>query len=195
MIIDKVIPEVATPTLECRNPERWSCYDGMATEVEVLKLLYSLVRAIKPQVIVETGTYLGAGTMWLAKAAKANGFGVVNSCDIGGHFIQEAQELLKREEVDGYAQLFVESGIQMIQRHSAIGFAFLDSGINIRVDEAMMVLSRLSSRGVIAVHDSNTYHANFSGGPRYGLVQLAERNNLQLLQLDTPRGLTLLKKK
>jgi predicted O-methyltransferase YrrM len=193
-ILDQIIPEVAVPTPECPQPHLWMCYDQEATEVEVLKLLYALVLATKPRVIVETGSYRGAGTVWLARAAKHNEFGKVHSCEVDENVLAEAKILLEHEQLDKYVELSSEPGLALIARLPRIDFAFLDSAIDGRVEEAQMVLAKLSPAGVIAVHDSNTFHAKMRNGPRPGLHELAEREKLQILQLDTPRGLTLLKK-
>ena len=40
-----------------------------------------------------------------------------------------------------------------------IDFAFIDSHILGRVSEARRLLPKLSRRGVIAVHDTNTFHS------------------------------------
>ena len=64
----------------------------MATEVEVLELLYSLVRAMRPAVIVETGTYSkGIGTYYLATAARDNGFGEVHTAEPFAHLATETR--------------------------------------------------------------------------------------------------------
>src|SRR5437588_7255509 len=55
-------PEYHKATAECPNPERWSMYDSMTAEVEVLEFLRSLVTTTKPKLVVETGTFMGVST-------------------------------------------------------------------------------------------------------------------------------------
>src|SRR5438270_10365431 len=74
---DVLQPEYHRPTPECPHPERWSMYDSMTAEVEVLEFLRSLVRTVKPQTVVETGTFMGISTLWIAQGLKANGFGKI----------------------------------------------------------------------------------------------------------------------
>jgi predicted O-methyltransferase YrrM len=194
MITDQTIPEVAVPTEECPNPTLWQCYDGVATEVETVQLLYALVRAIKPTTIVETGTYLGAGTVWLARAVKDNKKGFVHSCDCDPGAVQSAKLLLDRENLLHHVNVERIDSLSFIRQFPEIDFAFLDSSMEGRVKEAELVLPVLSPRGFIAVHDTNTHHARVNGGPRNGIHALAERERLQMIQFDTPRGFTLLKK-
>jgi predicted O-methyltransferase YrrM len=59
----KVTPEYHRATPECPHPERWSMLDSMTAEVEVLEFLQSLVLALKPELIVETGTFRGISTI------------------------------------------------------------------------------------------------------------------------------------
>ena len=59
----QLVPEYHRPTPECPHPERWSMYDSMTAEVEVLEFLRTLVTTIKPNLVVETGTFMGVSTL------------------------------------------------------------------------------------------------------------------------------------
>ena len=50
-----------------RNPN--GSLDGCFTELEVLSLLYNFARSVKPRRILETGTYRGLSTCFLARPA------------------------------------------------------------------------------------------------------------------------------
>ena len=75
----QLVPEYHRPTPECPHPERWSMYDSMTAEVEVLEFLRTLVTTIKPNLVVETGTFMGISTLWIAEALRLNGFGRIIS--------------------------------------------------------------------------------------------------------------------
>src|SRR5246127_5901494 len=77
----QLVPEYHRPTAECPHPERWSMYDSMTAEVEVLEFLRTLVTTIKPELVVETGTFSAISTLWIAEGLKANGRGQVISCE------------------------------------------------------------------------------------------------------------------
>ena len=49
-----LLPEYHRPTYECHYPERWSMYDSMTAEVEVLEFLRTLITTLKPNLVVET---------------------------------------------------------------------------------------------------------------------------------------------
>lgn len=58
------------------------CY--LAVDPDLGKLLYSLVRLRKPQLVVEFGTSFGLSTLYLAAAVRDNGFGRI----VGSEFIE-----------------------------------------------------------------------------------------------------------
>src|SRR5215475_7455727 len=76
-----LVPEYHRPTPECPQPELWSMYDSMTAEVEVLEFLRTLVTTAKPNLVVETGTFMGVSTLWIAEALRLNGRGRIVSCE------------------------------------------------------------------------------------------------------------------
>src|SRR5271168_4466860 len=73
--------ELHRPTPECPQPEHWSMIDSMTAEVEVLEFIATLVTTIKPRLVVETGSFLGVSTEWIARGLERNGSGRVISCE------------------------------------------------------------------------------------------------------------------
>src|SRR5205823_9103217 len=68
-------PEYHRATLECPHPERWRMFDTMTAEVEVLDFLKCLMTTVKPNVVVETGTFLAVSTLYMAEGLKENEIG------------------------------------------------------------------------------------------------------------------------
>ena len=56
-------------------------YDSMSAEVEVLDFLQQLVKTLKPELIVETGTFSGLSTLRLAEGLKSQWFWRVITCE------------------------------------------------------------------------------------------------------------------
>ncbi|MAQ59400.1 hypothetical protein CL638_01670, partial [bacterium] len=50
------------------------------------KILYLLIRTIKPKVIFEVGTWIGTSAMIMAEAVKKNGFGKIFTCDFNNYY-------------------------------------------------------------------------------------------------------------
>src|SRR3974390_540281 len=87
----ELVPEYHRATPECPHPERWSMFDSMTAEVEVLEFLRTTVTTIKPNLVVETGTFLGVSTLWIAEALRMNGFGRIVSCEFDPKVFAEAK--------------------------------------------------------------------------------------------------------
>ena len=94
-----VMTEYHRATPECAHPERWSMVDSMTAEVEVLEFLATLVTTIKPELVVETGSFLGVSTEWIARGLKRNGFGRVVSCEYDPVVYERAKERLAGSEL------------------------------------------------------------------------------------------------
>lgn len=188
---DKIIPEMSVPTSVCPNPEKWSAYDNMATELEVLYLLFALVRTLKPKVIIETGCYRGHATEEMARAVELNGFGQIHTCDVGhSELLLAEQRCSNRWSADvDYKQC---TGVELILSIPApIDFAFLDSGSDeVRCDELRALYPKLSAGAVVAIHDTGIH----TWLREKYLPPLLRELNMQYIFFDTPRGLTLCRK-
>jgi len=187
--------EVSYPTGECPEPQLWHCYDGMATEVEVLKFLKALVEVSKPKVIVETGTYLGYGTCYLAQGVKENGFGHVYTAEVNIDFAEAAKRRLIDADLYGYVVQIVENGQNMISgMHGPIDFAFLDSDLYTRLPELEVLYPKLSQSALVVVHDTGRQHDGPGTGPRSQMAWFAKQHQMQILNLDTPRGVVIMRR-
>lgn len=175
-------------TEECPDSPLYRCYDGNATEVEVLEFLGALVKMTKPKMIVETGTYLGYGTGHLAQGAV--GFECqIHTAEVTHELVESAKANLKRWGFSGvhFHEMEGKAMIQSIE--GSIDFAFIDSNLNgARVEEFLGVIPKLSKRGVVAIHDTSAIH----GGP-WVYMEIANQHGLSSMQFQTPRGLTLFK--
>ncbi|MHB8525985.1 MAG: O-methyltransferase, partial [Candidatus Acidiferrales bacterium] len=89
---ESVQPEYTPPTWECPHPERWKMVDSQTTELEVIDFLKALVIAVKPQRIVETGTFLGYSTLKMAEGLKSNGFGKIVTIEYDPRIFAKAKE-------------------------------------------------------------------------------------------------------
>src|SRR6201995_965044 len=88
---DQLQPEYHRATPECPHPERWSMFDSMTAEAEVVEFIRTVVTAIKPDLVVETGTFSGISTLWIAEGLKANGHGRVITCEFDPKVYENAK--------------------------------------------------------------------------------------------------------
>lgn len=168
----------------CPNPGNWHSADADSTEYEVLELLGGLVRALQPEIVVETGTAFGYGALHIAQALKANGHGKLYTFEIDLERIGISAETLKDfpQQVD-----IVPTDIRQWTPPGDIEFAFFDSGrTEDRHLEFRYCRQWLKSGSIVAFHDAAPHHAVWAG------VQQLERDGfLKPIRLHTPRGLAL----
>ena len=185
-----VLPEYHRATPECPHPERWHMYDSMTAEVEVLELLRTLVTTVKPQLIVETGSFLGVSTLWMAEGLKANGFGKVISCEFDPVVFAKADERIAQSGLAEWIDLRNESSLDM-QVTGPIDILYSDSDVDIREAEVRRFLPQIRPNGLILMHDASSHMKVV----REAALKLEDEGLLSCLLLPTPRGLVLAQKR
>ncbi len=185
-----LLPEYHRPTPECPNPERWHMYDSMTAEAEVLEFLQVLVTTIKPGLVVETGAFLGASTIWIARGLKANGFGKVVSCEFDPVVFAKAKEKIAASGLAEWIELRNESSLEM-KVDGTIDLFFSDSDMPIRSAEVKRFLPQISPTGVVLIHDASS-HLKIV---REAAFELEREGLLSCVFLPTPRGLVIAQKR
>src|SRR5580698_962788 len=109
----ELVPEYHRPTPECPHPERWSMYDSMTAEVEVLEFLRTLVTTIKPNLVVETGTFSGISTLWMAEGLKQNGRGKIITCEFDPLVYANAKDRIAKSGLAEWIECRNESSLAM----------------------------------------------------------------------------------
>lgn len=186
----QLLPEYHRPTPECPNPARWSMYDSMTAEAEVLEFLRALVTTVKPNLIVETGAFLGVSTLWLAEGLKSNGFGKIVSCEYDPVVFAKAQERVAQSGLADWIDLRNESSLEM-KIEGQIDLLFSDSDMDIRSQEVKRFLPQVSSFGLILMHDASSHLKVV----RDAALTMEREGLLSVVLLPTPRGLVLAQKR
>lgn len=166
------------PSTECPRPEWWHSHDDASTEVEVAELVAGFVRALQPELVVETGTAFGYTAELIGKALKRNKHGHLFTVDNDAEMVAVARERCAGLPVTILKQLsldFVPTG--------SIGFAWLDSEPQYRIDEAHLLQPYLAPGAFVGIHDTAPHH-NF----RPAVERLCEEGWLRPIWLPTPRG-------
>lgn len=185
-----LVPEYHRPTPECPHPERWSMYDSMTAEVEVLEFLRTLVTTIKPNLVVETGTFMGVSTLWIAEALRLNGFGRIISCEYDAKMFEVAREKIEASEFRDLIDLRNESSLEM-QVEGTIDLFFSDSDVPVREQEVRRYLPQISPFGVILMHDASSHMKDV----RAAALKLEREGLISVVLLPTPRGLVVAQKR
>lgn len=185
-----LLSEYHRPTPECPHPERWHMYDSMTAEAEVLEFLYTLVTTIKPSLVVETGSFLGVSTLWIAKALRANGFGKIISCEFDPLVFAKAKEKIATSDLSKWIELRNESSLEM-HIEGTIDLFFSDSDMPIREAEVKRFLPQIRPTGVVLMHDASSHLKVV----RDAALKMESEGLLSCILLPTPRGLVMAQKK
>ncbi len=164
---------------DCPHPQRWTAPDVHATECEVTELVAAWVRALQPDLVVETGSYHGHTTLAIAQAMKRNGHGRLVSLEIDPGLVD-----LARQRVSAYphVEILCEDSLQWTPP-SPIGFAWFDSAIPNRELEFRRYFPWLRG-AIVGFHDTGRHHRVV----RAAVEKLAGEGLLTPLFLNTPRG-------
>ncbi len=187
---DQLQPEYHRATPECPHPERWSMLDSMTAEVEVLEFLRTLVTTIKPELVVETGTFSGISTLWIAEGLKANGRGRVITCEFDPQVYENARARIGASGLAAWIELRNQSSLEM-RVEGAIDLFYSDSDMPIREQEIRRFLPQISPFGVILMHDASS-HLKIV---REAALKLEQEGLISVVLLPTPRGLVMAQKR
>ncbi|HTW50251.1 MAG TPA: class I SAM-dependent methyltransferase [Acidobacteriaceae bacterium] len=185
-----LLPEYHRATPECPHPERWHMYDSMTAEAEVLEFLRTLVTTVKPNLIVETGSFLGVSTVWMAEGLRSNGFGRIVSCEFDPIVFAKAQEKIAASGLAEWIDLRNGSSLEL-QVTGAIDLLFSDSDLDIREQEVRRFLPQISPTGLILMHDASSH----PGTVRQAALRLEAEGLIATVLLPTPRGLAIAQKR
>jgi prolipoprotein diacylglyceryl transferase len=187
---DVLQPEYHKPTPECPHPQRWHMYDSMTAEVEVLDFLKALVMTIKPELVVETGTFSGLSTLRIAEGLKANGFGRVITCEYDAKVFAAAKKRFDSSGLGQWIDARNESSLEM-KVAGSIDLLFCDSDAPIREQEVRHFLPQVNPYGLILMHDASSTMKTV----REAALKLESEGLLSVLLLPTPRGLVMAQKR
>lgn len=187
------------PRKDCPHPERYHSPDSDSTELEVSVMVGSLVVALRPDLVVETGTAFGQTAELIGKMLKGAGVGRLTTFETDAHRVRLSRERVEGLPVDVLKESSLEglrSLKQEIQagRSPKVGFAWLDSLFELRVKELRLVTPMLSPGALVGIHDcgepGHTKYTPFS----QKIANEAKKLGYSRISLPTPRGVTILQK-
>ncbi len=187
---DQLQPEYHRPTPECPHPERWHMFDSMTAEAEVLEFLRAVVTTIKPDLVVETGTFSGVSTLWIAEGLKANGRGRVITCEFDSKVYENAKARIATSGLAEWIELRNESSLDM-KVEGTIDVFFSDSDLPIREQEIRRFLPQINPFGLILMHDASSHLKTM----REAALRLEREGLISAVLLRTPRGLVVAQKR
>lgn len=131
-----------------------------STAFEEKLIIYSIIRAIKPDVCVETGTHKGKTALYIAQALYDNKKGHLWTAEINKDFAQETiNNFNKYPEMKKFITLQQVKGedlkIKVNGMSALIDFAFIDSyhEKEVVLGEIKALFPQLSRHAIVIFHD------------------------------------------
>ncbi len=183
-------PEYHRATPECPHPERWRMFDTMTAEVEVLDFLKCLMTTVKPNLVVETGTFLAVSTLYMAEGLKQNGSGKIITCEPDKEVFAKAKEKIDASGLGKFIDFRCQSSLET-RVSGAIDVLFCDSLPELREPEVRHFLPQINPNGLILMHDASSHLKTV----RTAAQRMEEEGLLSVVFLPTPRGLVIAQKR
>jgi len=129
-------------------------------------LLFSLALNIRPDVIIETGTYYGSSTFFLAKVCEIWGQGKVYTIDPEMKHVHPT--LLANPYIEFIEERSEKALPTLLERVAPVDFAFLDSWKRLAYVEFLLIDDCLAEGGIVAFHDTQNLN---SGHTLYEMIK------------------------
>ena len=173
--------EFTAPRPDCPHPEYWMSPGPSSTEVEISRLVAAFVRALKPELVVETGTGFGQTAELIGQALARNERGRLVSLETDP------------ERVEASRQRCAGLPVEVLQMPSleylpdqGIDFMWIDSLEELRPAEISRFAAWATPRCVVGIHDTGPHKRL-----REMIAELVEGGLLTSpLSLPTPRGVS-----
>ncbi len=163
--------------------ELWSCQDIDSTEDEVIELVGSLVRAMKPRLCVEVGSHVGLSSFEIGRALERNGRGHLHCFESTPQAARAVRERTAGLPVTVHPM--TDLRFDPSELPGRVDFLFVDGDLDNRGASMNHWRDSLSENHVVAVHDSLKH---------WEVRQSIETAGFsERLDIVTPRGISLLR--
>ena len=167
---------------------------GAGVRIEEALALYLLVRSLRPDTLLETGTYKGVSTTYISAAMNRNGKGTIVTVDTNSNAGEDIPEHLC-DRISFYRGISsIASYNDLRQNEAPFDIFFHDSLHSYEnvICELFLFAQLLTDNGIIICHDAKMDHVK-----KYGVGQacreFAQATQAQLCILDTTTGMAVIK--
>jgi predicted O-methyltransferase YrrM len=120
------------------------------------KLLYAVIRASRPQTVVEFGTSFGISTIYLAAAVTDNGTGHVLTTELSSKKIKAAGANLREAGVEAAVTILEGDALETLANVPApVGVVLLDGWKDLCLPVLRLLEPKLAPGALVAADDTN----------------------------------------
>jgi predicted O-methyltransferase YrrM len=128
----------------------------MPISAEAGKLLYALIRASRPQTVVEFGTSFGISTIYLAAGVTDNGSGHVVTTELSSKKVAAAGSNLREAGVDAAVTILEGDALETLADvPGPVGLALLDGWKDLCLPVLRLLEPKLAPGALVAGDDSD----------------------------------------
>lgn len=191
----------AHPHVPEERADFFRTFDGGSTELEYLNLLTALVMAAKPDLVLETGTGRGFGTIAIAMGLKENGIGRAITVEHNDGVSKDAEQRLETlcPSVRPLVSYVVGQTLEFLRDYEGrpFDFAFLDSDVLVRHRELGLLQERrlLNEGALCCVHDTSRLRSRTSGDSNEAMIDALDKASTgrEWLEFPLSRGFRILR--
>jgi predicted O-methyltransferase YrrM len=141
------------------------------------KLLYALVRACRPETVVEFGTSFGISTIHLAAAVTDNGAGRVVTTELSSRKVKTARENLEQAGLAGVVTILEGDALETLASEAGpVGLVLLDGWKDLYLPVLRLLEPRLTPGALVVADDSSfaivAGYLAYVRDPRNGFVSV-----------------------
>jgi len=173
----------------------YSMFNTGGVEIDVGEFLYGLVRMMKPDHILETGTGTGISAAYMALALKENARGTLSTIEVDEGHVKEAKALFTTLGIGSFVTVYFQK-IEDFNPPASFQFdiLFLDSEPHLRFAELLKFWKNLKPGGIVVIHDLPPHFGLEGTFYPFGEVpeqinKLIRTGELQSLHFQPTRGL------
>ncbi|QCC86142.1 methyltransferase [Desulfovibrio desulfuricans] len=134
------------------------CAEGsFACPPEVGRLLYALVRAMRPQVVVEFGMSHGFSTLHIAAALRDNGAGKLVTTEMHSGKIAVARDILEEAELAPWVAILEGDAVETLSAVERVDMLYLDGWTDFYLDVLKTVEPNLRPGAFIQADDMGKF--------------------------------------
>lgn len=154
-------PDGVDTTDHQQHADAWSeIY--MPISADAGRLLYTLVRAVKPKTVVEFGMSFGISTLYLAAAVRDNGFGHVVTTEMSAAKVEAARRTFEQTGLQDVVAVLEGDARQTLPRYldavevgDGVEFVLLDGWKDLYVPVLRALEPRLAPGALVAADDTS----------------------------------------